>query len=443
MLKSDFFELYQDYDPKVPVYCVTNSGKPTIHRFYDSSPLSPSGRYIALTEFPFEDRLPKAGDLAKVVVIDLETGQQVYNIQTAAWDTQVGAHVQWGADDHALFFNKMDTQTWFAYGCKVNIHSKELQKLDGTVYMVSPDGQYCISPSLEKLALVQPGYGAIVPNSLKHSNHGIADNDGLFVTNTMTGKKRLLLSFKAIFEAMPEKFSDIDPHKGAFYGFHAKYNPQGTRIAFIIRWLNKGGKHSTTKNYLITCDLNGEDITMAVNAKRWKGGHHPTWTPDGEHFIMNLAYKNHNAFFPKVQHFLERVARKLKIRFFSNATALRFAKIHYTGQTTDPLTSDHYGSGHPTMHPKVPFIMSDSYANERVAFGDNTVPLRWINLENHQMEVLVRIKTNPLYSGARSEFRIDPHPAWDKSGRYLVFNGNHDGGVRKVYIADCSGLKHS
>ncbi|MCY7291286.1 MAG: hypothetical protein LH615_03805, partial [Ferruginibacter sp.] len=37
------------------------------------------------------------------------------------------------------------------------------------------------------------------------------------------------------------------------------------------------------------------------------------------------------------------------------------------------------------------------------------------------------------------EFGIDPHPAWDKSGRYVIFNG-YVGETRNVYIADLKNI---
>jgi len=48
------FPAYTDFAPRVPVYCVTPGGTGYIHRYYDSSPFSPSGRYFAVTRLPFE-----------------------------------------------------------------------------------------------------------------------------------------------------------------------------------------------------------------------------------------------------------------------------------------------------------------------------------------------------------------------------------------------------
>ena len=56
------FPRYTDFDPLVPVWCVTPGKGRTIHRFFDSSPFSPSGRYMALFRLPQEDR-DRAGEV--------------------------------------------------------------------------------------------------------------------------------------------------------------------------------------------------------------------------------------------------------------------------------------------------------------------------------------------------------------------------------------------
>ena len=74
-LISDRFPSYQKFGPSVPVSCVTPDTSRTIHRFFDTSPFSPSGRFLGLARIPYEDRLSKPGDVAQIVVIDLETAQ--------------------------------------------------------------------------------------------------------------------------------------------------------------------------------------------------------------------------------------------------------------------------------------------------------------------------------------------------------------------------------
>ncbi|HRS96487.1 MAG TPA: hypothetical protein P5179_14550, partial [Candidatus Latescibacteria bacterium] len=50
---SERFERYRAFSPAVPIWCITPDGLDRcIHRFYDTSPVSPSGRYVALTRLP-------------------------------------------------------------------------------------------------------------------------------------------------------------------------------------------------------------------------------------------------------------------------------------------------------------------------------------------------------------------------------------------------------
>ena len=54
----------------------TSIEKRLIHRFFDTPPISPSGKYIALTEFQNDRKLPVAGEQAFVIVIDLENSRK-------------------------------------------------------------------------------------------------------------------------------------------------------------------------------------------------------------------------------------------------------------------------------------------------------------------------------------------------------------------------------
>ena len=46
------FPRYTAGSPEVPIWCLTQPGKNLIHRFFDTQPLSPSGRYLAVFQLP-------------------------------------------------------------------------------------------------------------------------------------------------------------------------------------------------------------------------------------------------------------------------------------------------------------------------------------------------------------------------------------------------------
>ena len=88
------------------------------------------------------------------------------------------------------------------------------------------------------------------------------------------------------------------------------------------------------------------------------------------------------------------------------------------------------------MHPTLPFVITDAYTHEPLARPNGTVPLRLIDLRMKTEEpvawVLARRSDSAMLT---SEFRIDQHPVWDATGRYIVFNGVHQD-TRAVYVAD-------
>ena len=95
------FPRYTGFSPEVPVWCVTPDVTGCIHHFFDTSPVSPSGRYLGLTRLPAEDRLPAPDERAEVVVVDLETGEPQTVADIGCFDVQLGANVQWGSSDQA------------------------------------------------------------------------------------------------------------------------------------------------------------------------------------------------------------------------------------------------------------------------------------------------------------------------------------------------------
>jgi len=408
---SDRFPRYTAFEPLVPVWCVTPEGGPAIHRFFDTSPFSPSGRYMGLTRFPFEDRLPKPGDTAEILLVDLETGGERVVADTRGWDTQLGAQVQWGANDSQLFFNDVDTATWMPFAVCLDPLAGTRRKLEGTVYMASPDGRRLASPCLRRTGLTQAGYGVHVPRHRVPRNRGASPDDGLYVTDAATGRCELLVSFAQILEAAVPPLPAEDYTDGDFYGFHVKWNPQGTRLMLVLRWVPHDG--SRVWPHVVTMAADGSDIRIAMPAATWlKGGHHPNWCPDGEHVMMNLKL---------------------------DGRRLRFVQARRDGTGLRAMTEAVLGSGHPTLHPNGRHILTDSYVKEPVAFGDGTTPIRLVDLKEGAERCLVRIRTVPAWNGPKGELRVDPHPAWDHAHRRIAFNACPDGS-RRVFVADLAGV---
>src|SRR5690606_36155816 len=281
----DYFPEYRDHRPSTRAWCATPTMNRSIHRFFDSSPFSPSGRYLALTRFPFEDRYPSPGDRAEIVVVDLEGGAESVVATTRAWDTQLGAQVQWGASDAQLCYNDLDEQDWQPHGVVMDIASGFKRSIDGPIYHVSADGSKSAAPNLTRYRFTQLGYGVVVPESATSPNVGASDDDGLFVTDLRSGTSRLLVSFRQIAMALGLDLHQSDP-AGTYYGAHAKWNASGDRLMFVVRFLRSSGGRD---RLIVTVNGDGTDLRLALDPRTWsRGGHHPGWCPDGETILMNL-----------------------------------------------------------------------------------------------------------------------------------------------------------
>ena len=111
---------------------------------------------------------------------------------------------------------------------------------------------------------------------------------------------------------------------------------------------------------------------------------------------------------------------------------LEIITVRYDGSDMKTIFSP--GSGHPSLNPLGgPLMVTDAYPGE-LGTADGTVPIRLMNTQTGKEEPIVNI----FLSKAGGEFRIDAHPAWDRLGRYVIFNGFLNG-TRNVFMADLKG----
>lgn len=414
---SERFPRYTDYNPGVPVWCITPGKGGNIHRFFDTSPVSPSGRFVALLRLPQETRLPKPGEPAEIVLVDLTTAEERVVAITHGWEPQLGANVNWGADDETLFYNDVDTATWEPFCAVLNPHSGTLRRLPGSVYRVSPDGGTIISACAMRMRRTQFGYGVIVPDERVPRNFGLSGEDGLYKTDVRTGERRLLVSIRDIFDRAAPAIDKRQYENGEVYGFHCKFNPQGDRLLFTMRWfrteeaqpwnrLGEGG----VRFWVVTMKPDGSEIRVAVGPEQWgKGGHHINWFPSGDRLSMNLCLDGDGK--------------------------LYLAEVNSDGTGLRKLIEGIPGSGHPTVHPNGRHLLTDAYEKEPVAYGDGTVPLRLIDLAAGTETAIVRVNVGNPGTQTSSALRVDPHPAWAPDNRHVVFNGYVEG-ARRVFVAD-------
>lgn len=417
------FPRYTDHDPLVAVWCLTPELGGCFHRFFDTPPVNPSGEIVALTRMPFEDRIPDPGEAAEIVLVDLSTGQTRVLAETRGWEPQLGANVNW-LDEKTLVFNDVEPGEWQPFAVKVDVETGEKIRLGGTVYQASPDGRWLASSCMKRMRWTQAGYGVVVPDEEVQANLGVRDDDGLTLTDTQTGEAKLQLSLKQIVEqAGPDELRDR-PDDFQVHGFHVKWNPQGDRLLYTLRWFEKGQrqleKSSMTPGLrfaVYTLKPDGTDLHLALHPDQWvKGGHHVNFFPDGRSLSTNLV----------MDEVMSLVGCAL-----DGSDCRRILD--------GPADEVPIGSGHPSVHPDGRHILTDAYTFESFSFGDGTVPLRWIDRRTKTEQVAVRISTESPHESTFRTLRVDPHPAWDRSWRWVFFNGFVNG-TRRVYVADFAPL---
>ncbi len=396
------FKPYRPDQTLCPIHKVTPEDGVYIHTFFDRSPISPDGQYLVCLRMPFQDRMPKPGEKAEVCLIDLKKQKIETLYATDGWEPQTAAHQQWGPSGKYIYFG--DVEDHRPVTVRFDIKNRSYDIFDGPLYQISPDERYAASVDLAMIGQTQGGYGVIVKDQyIKEMQPGASPNEGLWVTDLKTGKKKLLVSMAQCYELLPNK----DQYKGGtFFGFHVKYNRQGTRMMLVVRNRPPEGGYEPS---LVTFKPDGSDLKLALANEVWGlGGHHPDWHPNGTHITHNL-------------HIGEK---------------MRFCQFKYDGSDFELLSHKLVGGGHPSFHVDGRYMVSDAYIHEDFTTEDYEVPIRWLDMKNETEKYLCTIFTFKEHKGV---LRCDPHPAWSFDFNKISFNGV-DQGKKSIYVADVSDL---
>lgn len=391
-----------------------------LHTFFDVCPFSPSERYLAVTKFPYQDKIAMYGDTADICIVDLEneTIEKVYT--TKGWGYQLGANLNWGKTDRHLYTN--DIIDGEAVCVRIDLETKEIKAFAGPMYHIAPDESAVIGFPLDLINVTQMGYG--VPYFREFDKiEGAPYDQGLWRTNLADNRKSLLVSLNDVYKQL----DDTEFYNGGnFYFFHTKYNPSGTRIFQVIRCVFPENITSADpskrgwNNSLMAFNADGSDIHQAVTREQTSyGGNHPNWHPDGEHIIMNLT------------------------PVWLGEKTKRFCMFHHTGRDFRILSDKYPGTaGHNSVNPDTSYLIGDYYVNEYKALGYDECPIRLIDLNTQEETHITTVFTDldrSEHEDGHSAARIDPHVVWSRDYKKVCFNGA-PGGNRQVFVADLGGL---
>lgn len=429
----------------VPTWIVTPNTESFLHRFFDSSPFSPSGRYLGLTKFPQEGSSIKPWSISTISIVDLHTGLVSGVATSRCYDTQVGAHVQWGTTDEELYFNDVEENSIYPFGVVLDIFTLKRRRLDCPVYSISADGRYSASPNMTFMTFTQLGYSFRLPKGMVHENVGAPSDQGLWLTDLKTGKCNMITSLSSIAHKLNM------PTNHPLYGFHTKWSPSGNRIMFVVREKTVRNDirgvvgQMSRHNHVITMNMNGSDIRQVVSWSNegppMPGGNHPSWYASKDVVSMNFQFNQDIRQEQKLGH------------------ALSNKHPHWSivgiDETRKETKLAQRGSGHPTVMPNEEYIISDAYMKESSMFdgleNKNMVPIRLIQVSSGKEIWLMQVPSTPINDLAaklspeirkqvslvrgKGEWRCDAHPTFDKSFNWMAVNARAQGGLRQVLVS--------
>lgn len=239
-------------------------------------PWNADNRYFLALRSGFQDRMPEPGEAADVVLIDTENANEVIPVERSrAWNFQQGTMFYWNPRSPytQFFFNDRDPASNRVFTVLYDVarrkRIREYRFEDTPVANggVAQNGGWFLGLNYGRMARLRPVTG--YPGA--HDFTGGAahpDNDGVFLVNTDTGEKRVLVSFKQLADLIRPVRPDVDT-KPLFIN-HSLWNRADDRIYFYVR----GEFDNREARIDIPCTIRPDGSGLALHEHI---GGHPEW----------------------------------------------------------------------------------------------------------------------------------------------------------------------
>ncbi|MBL8176043.1 MAG: hypothetical protein JNK48_15300 [Bryobacterales bacterium] len=265
-----------------------------------NTPWNASGRYMAALRTGFQDRMPEPVDAADVVLIDTRSRNADLAVErTRAWNFQQGTMFYWNprAQETQLLFNDRDVETNHVFPVLFDVARRKRireYRFKDTPFGnggVAQNGGWFAAINYGRMARLRPVTG--YPKAFDwNAKTPAPDDDGVFVVEIATGRKRLLVSFRQLAEHAARNGRNVDGQhlfinhtlwsrdsEHLYFFLRADFEVRGKRVdlPFTIRRDGSGltmheqhiGGHPEWEygNRMIG-DVNGEQILYDVEQKK-------------------------------------------------------------------------------------------------------------------------------------------------------------------------------
>lgn len=342
--------------------------------YYDKLQIDDTGNLLLALrgEEGTENKVPQAGDVREVGYFDLRDDSWHPIATTRAWNWQQGSMLQWRPNyPNQIMFNDRDDGPPARFVTRIyDLDTKTTRTLPAPTYHVTNNGLWATGTDFARIDDTRRGYGyAGIPDPRK-AQLAPAEST-VYLMNLETGETHDLVNLAQI-AAFPSPGYSGEGKKHYFN--HLQFNPAGTRIMFLHRWLERG-----FQTRVFTVGTDGSDLKL-VSAALYLS--HYTWMDDTSLLIWTGSMGGY-------------------VRFFEDPS-LRPKPILKTGD-----------NGHQSFlkGDRSHIMVSDTYAI------DGYQTLFQYDTRTDEARVLNVFYSPPNFSG---EFRADLHPRVTADNRIVL-----------------------
>lgn len=240
-----------------------------------NTPWNGNERYMALLRTGFQDHMPAPREAADVVLVDMSNRAVIPIDRSCAWNPQQGTMFYWNpkAPDTQLVFNDRDPHSNRVFTVLYDIARRRRiheYRYDDTPFAnsgVARKGGYFLGINYGRLARLRPVTG--YPGAYDWTLEAPApEDDGIFLVDMESGKKRLLVSFRRLAEEIAPLRPEVKS-KQLFIN-HTLWSRDDSRIYFYVR-----GDFGKTGAIDVPCTIHPDGSNLKVHSM-FIGGH-PEW----------------------------------------------------------------------------------------------------------------------------------------------------------------------
>jgi hypothetical protein len=409
----------------VTLRAITEGPKSHFFGYFDKSPWlqRPEWDWVLAHETELPDRPPGPKDVVGLGYVDVAQGSQFHRLgETAAWNFQQGAMLQWvPRQGKTVLFNERVGDR--AIAIVLEVESGRKRSLQAPVAALAPDGRFGLSVNFGRLNQTSPGYGYA---GVRDPFTGIAcpKEDGIGRVDLESGQAELLLSTHAV-----ASFGGNGDAPGAYHWLnHVQFNTDGSRICFLHRCRTAAG---TTFTRLIACAPDGTGMKVLISGM---ASHYDWRSPNevlawaGERKLLQGPVKDGGGL--PIGKLLRKAYRILGKPRFLKHRLLNDRYVVINEQTSQRTTLAHKrleSDGHCSFSPDRQWLLTDTYPDRR-----RQVSLLLYHWQSGMVLDVAQFSSPPEFE---DEVRCDLHPRWSPGGTRICVDSAHSG-TRQIYVLD-------